>query len=171
MHPLAQKYINAKKLEYSKKIKQERKDFLLSEGLFEKKYAPNGEYDSSEYPEYEWDETTKESKYFKFVPIEVTDEEYEQIKKANQLTYKTTKTNKLNPIYVTLVTAAILIFVSTFISGSLFATETYSGYYYTHTDFHFDIALIYWGIGCVSGIFFLALAEIIRLLDKKYNDN
>ena len=36
MHPLAQKYINAKKLEYSKKIKQERKDFLLSEGLFEK---------------------------------------------------------------------------------------------------------------------------------------
>lgn len=172
MHPIVKKYIETKNAQYKANEQQDRNSFLLSEGIFEKEYAPDGEIDSSKYPEYEWDQNTNKTKYYKAVPINVTDEEYEQIKKAYSLSVDKKNLRSLNPIYVTLVIVSVLIFVSTFICGCVFATQTYSSYFssYSHTEFRFEVALLYWGIGFASGMIFLALAEIIKLLDKKTDD-
>ena len=48
--------------------------------MYEKVYSPENEY-SAEYPFSEWDSVSSTTKYFKKLAYEITDEEYEEVKK------------------------------------------------------------------------------------------
>lgn len=78
MHELAQEFIERKKKELSEKKKEEIKQFLISNGLFEKIYADKGEEDSTFlYPYYD----TKKDLFYYEEPIRISEEEYEELKK------------------------------------------------------------------------------------------
>ncbi|MCX7614809.1 MAG: hypothetical protein N2Z65_03530 [Clostridiales bacterium] len=69
---------------------EERKKELIDLGLLEKVYSSKEE-PSSEYPFAEWSEEEQKEKYYKKVPIEVSDEDYAQL-------CKYTKTDNENTI-------------------------------------------------------------------------
>ena len=52
---------------------------LISAGLYEKEYSEFDCY-SDEYPNYEWDAVNNQPRYFKKVPIQLTDEELKKFK-------------------------------------------------------------------------------------------
>lgn len=123
------------------------------------------EYSSSEeFPHYEYDSTNSVTRYYKKVPIEITDEEYEEIKKYSQKRYTSTS----NPVATALTVIAWIVFIGGFIIGIASANvEVVKGVYYTYTttEFSLAIALTYWCIALISGTFLLGFAEIIKLLD------
>ena len=76
MHEKLKEYFGKAEEKENKLTAQE----LISAGLYEKEYSEKNEY-SHEYPDSEWDEENKKQKYFKKVPIQLTDEECEKFKK------------------------------------------------------------------------------------------
>lgn len=82
MHEVIKNYIAEKEKEQRLKLEKEKKEFLQSEELFEKVYSEQNEY-SYKFPFSEVDENGQ-VKYYKEVPIEITDEEYLELKKSAQ---------------------------------------------------------------------------------------
>lgn len=125
---------------------------------------------SSEYPSTEWDHINSINKYYKKIPIEVTDEEFEQVRKYSQ-TAKPQGDNK-NGVAQALTIIAWIIFIGGFIAGFALGTvEVERGFYYTYTDteFSFAAAFVYWCIAFISGTLVLGFAEIIKLLEQIKN--
>lgn len=108
---------------------------------------------NSEYPYTEWDQSTSSSKYYKKVPVDVTDEEYEEILKYSSLSNK-------NPISLTLTICSVIVYIIGFISGIVLG-DTLSPY-----DFSFGIALAVWMTAFINGTVLLAISELINLLKK-----
>lgn len=161
MHQLVQKYLNKKSNGKSELLPQKRNDLLLELGLFEKEYSDKNEY-STEFPESEWDNQTKTIKYYKKVPVQVSDEEYSEILKYQKQEAK--PTNTISTVFKGL---ALFVFIGGFIAGiALGNVEVTKGYSHTYTDteFSFALALTYWAISFVSGMLILGFAEIIQLL-------
>jgi len=163
MHRLLIEYFTKKGQEEEK----ERNEVLISEGLYVKRYSEKTGY-SNEYPYSEWDENRKEMRYFKKVPIYVTDEEYEHILRARQ---KSKSANKTNMVANTLAAMAWIIFIVGFIVGIVSGTEEFKDIYgeTLDTKFEFMVALKYWIEYFIYGILVLALAEIIKLLHSINN--
>ena len=157
MHEKLKEYFEKAEEEENKLTAQE----LISAGLYEKEYSEKNEY-SYEYPDSEWDEEHNKQKYFKKVPIQLTDEECEKFKKI-YYSSALKPTKPTNPIASALSIIAVLIYIGGFIAGICFANVEV-GTYYTHKEFSFAIALIYWAVSLVSGTMFLGFAEIIKLL-------
>ncbi len=169
MHQLVQDYLNKKEKESIERSRKEKNDLLIKLGLYEKVYSEKNLY-SSEYPEREWDAKSDSNRYFKKVPVEVSDSEYAEILKYQKDTSGTNNdqtvsyTNSLSTAFKAL---AWIIFIGGFISGIVFGrVEVTKGYYYTYneTEFSFTLALIYWAASFIGGMFFLGFSEIIRLL-------
>lgn len=81
MEPILKEFLDKKQAEQRKEFESERDQLLVSLGLvkFEKEYSPSGKQTG---PYVKYDEEAKNYYYVKHkTPIEVTDEEYEQIKK------------------------------------------------------------------------------------------
>ncbi|MGN0173372.1 MAG: hypothetical protein ACI39F_02930, partial [Acutalibacteraceae bacterium] len=74
MHEKVQEYLAMKNAEKNKN----REEFLLKEEICEKEYSPDNK-ESYEYSNREWSEKDNRYKYYKKIPIEITDEEYEMI--------------------------------------------------------------------------------------------
>ena len=165
MNKVVEDYLNIKAKEAADE-EQKKKDALLLElGLYEKEYSPNGKY-SPDYPLSEWDSENNTSKYYKKIPIVVSDDEYLEILKYQKTTAaedeaKIKKTNTVSIIFKVL---AWIVFVGGLLAGIVLGqTEVIDGYS-TYTEFSFATALLYWAISFVSGMFFLGFAEIIQLL-------
>ena len=160
MNEKVKEFIDAKKAEETKKHEEEikkaqaiRKNTLLQLGIYEKVYSPDGKY-SEEYPFYEWDEKEKASKHFKKVLIDVTDEEYEEIKKYTEI--KEEEKDK-NPIAFIIRIIGIVVYVIGFIASFILGVDEYG-----------DISamvLVWMIVFFISGTFYLGFAEIIQLLD------
>lgn len=170
MNEKLKEFFEVKKQEELKKQEEAKEKTLIDLGLFEKVYSPDSE-PSDEFPCYEWDSANSTYKYFKEVPIEVTDEEYEEIKKYS----KQSAGETLNPFYgnnpiaKALTVIAWIIFIGGFIAGIALGTvEVERGHYYTYTDteFSFAVAFVYWCVSFISGTMFLGFAEIIKLLNE-----
>ncbi|MBQ2968621.1 MAG: hypothetical protein IJE10_10950 [Clostridia bacterium] len=162
-----------KQEELNKKQEEAKKKTLIDLGLFEKVYSPDNKQ-SDEFSCYEWDSQTQTSKYYKKVPIDVSDEEYEEVKKYSKQTEDVILNhfNKDNPIATALTVIAWIVFIGGFIAGIVLGTvEVERGYYYTYTDteFSFAIAFVYWCASLISGTMFLGFAEIIKLLNEIRN--
>ena len=97
MEPILKEFLDKKQAEQRKEFESERDQLLVSLGLvkFEKEYSPSGKQTG---PYVKYDVGTKNYYYVKHkTPIEVTDEEYEQIKKY-ALTQKPQKPQKLQKL-------------------------------------------------------------------------
>ena len=153
-------FLDAKKEEKAKKYNQEKNDLLLSLDLCEKVYSDNNEY-TAEFPYNEYSAKDNGIKWFKKVPIEITDEEYEEIKKYSCI--KSQKSTSNNTIATIFQFIACLIYIGGFFAGCALANVKVS---YYRTEFSIGIAMIYWAGALISGTSFLGFAEIIKLLQS-----
>ncbi len=158
MHEILRQYIAEKERIEKEKLDIEKKEFLISEGLYEKIYSENIYY-SNEYPHYEFDSKTGTEKYYRMVPIEITDSEYEELLKF----HKPQKNS--NAISTALIVIAWIIFIFGFIAGIIFGVAGADAY----SSFAITIALIYWVTSFISGVFILGFSEIIKLLNDIKN--
>ena len=158
MNPMLSDYLRNKKY-HSKELSDAKKNqILIQEGLFTKEYSNeySGEYSFSD----------GNGQYYKRVPIEVTDEEFQEIMKY----VETTNEHDNNKIGTAMKVVAILIFIAGFILGIVFGNQEIETYYSTRTEYNFGITAIYWVIFFVSGMFFLGISEIIELLNDIKNN-
>ena len=161
MNKLVEDYLNKKANEIAAFEQKKKDDLLIDIGLYEKEYSANSTY-SDEYPENEWDSETNTTRFYRKIPIEVSDEEYLEIMKYQNRMETEEKTN--NTVSIVFKFIAGIIFVMGFIAGIVFGQTEVSGYYSSHTEFTFTIALTYWAISFFSGMIFIGFAEIIQLL-------
>lgn len=158
------KFLDKKRKEELDKLRREKTNNLIELGLYDKVYSPDNAY-SDEYELYEWDSENNIGKYYKIVPIEITDDEYQEVKKYQ----KNEQSKEKNVIASALVASAWFVFIGGFIAGIMFGNgEVYKevyGEYIVDTEFSIGIAFVYWGVCFISGIMFLGFAEIIKLLD------
>ena len=92
MNQRVQEFINQQKIQAEYNKNMEKAKVLNDLGLYDKEYSENPAW-SEEYPDYEYDQETKEGRYFKKIPINVTDEEYEEILKYCKQSDNTTPVN------------------------------------------------------------------------------
>lgn len=169
MNERLQKFLKVKKLLERIDYEKEKEKTLIELGLCDKVYSPDNTY-SEEFSSSEWNSVDLTTKYFKKVPFEVSDEEYEEIKRHTNKTEK--DESKGNSIAIALTAIAVIIYIVGFIAGIAYGTvEVESGYYYTYTEteFSFAIAFTYWCTTFISGTIFLGFAEIIKLLNDIKN--
>lgn len=163
MNEKLKEFLDLKSNEELKKVEEEKRKNLISLGLYDKVYSPDNTY-SDEFYLSEWDDENSRNKYYKIETIEITDEEYQEVKK-----YIKKEENKENNSIATLLTVfAWIIFIGGLFAGIEFGkVEVVKGVYttYTETEFSLSIAVAYWGAALISGIILLGLAEIIKLLD------
>lgn len=168
MNQRVQEFINQQKIqdEYNKNM--EKAKVLTDLGLYDKEYSENPAW-SEKYPEYEYDQVTQQGKYFRKIPISVTDEEYAEILKyasQNNISSINENDNK-NKIasmftgiaYAIFIVGAIFGFVMGYTKDIL--DDTYS--------FSFAIAIAWWCVSFIGGMFMLGFAEIIKLLNAIKN--
>lgn len=156
MNPKLSDYFAQKRLEE----KQARDALLVSQGLYEKVYAPNDEwseeYDEA-YPENELDSERQTIRYFKKVAIEVTDEEYEQVKKYAFASNSLPETNDVAKV---LTFIACAIYIVGIIAGIIIVAPM-----------GIAVSVVCWVITAISGTMFLGFSEIIKLLQSIKNKN
>ena len=167
MHQMVEDYIAAQKSEESKHSLETKNQLLLKLGLFEKEYSAKNEY-SSEYPEREYIEQTGDYKYFKKIPIDVSDEEFSEILKYQKNGQSDAKTSK-NTYSSLLQGIAFFLFIVGLIAGIVagntpsLITGAISNISGSH-GFSFAPALVTWILSFIGGMLFLGFAEIIQLL-------
>ncbi len=166
MNNAVQKFLEKKRQELNNNNEKTKNDYLISLGLYEKIYSPDNKY-SKEFNFSEWDTEAQINRWFKKIVFDVTDEEFEEIKKLCGEN-KNTSLDNSNPVATALTVIAILIFLCGFIAGIVLGNVEV-GSIYTHTEFSFAIAFTYWAISFISGIMMLGFAEIIKLLTSIKN--
>lgn len=164
--------------ESTKVVDEEEKNaMLLKLDLCEREYSQENKR-SAEYPCCDY--TT--GRYYKEVPIKVTDEEYQElIKYANETQHSNasgtsggvTPWKVNNNIADVLQFFAWVLYIGGFITGIVFGNESIDvGFYsfsHTETKFMWSVALTHWCTAAVSGTILLGFAEIIKLLEAIKN--
>lgn len=146
MNEKVEKYLEEKR-------EKEKREILIAAGLYEKEYAPKSqELPNREYPFL--DSKIVPNRPYKAIPIEVPDEEYEQIKKYAY-------SSNSNGI------ASIL----TFVACAVYIIGLVTGFILLSGSSNWTTAIYCWATSGISGTIFLGFAEIIKLLqaikDKK----
>lgn len=161
MNKIVQEFIDKKKAEIENNKNKEKRKLLMDLGICEKEYSQSSAW-SEEYPDYEYDQETKEGRYFKKIPINVTDEEYEEILKYCKQSDNTTPVNKENKVAKVLTGIAYAIFIIGAILGFAmgYTKNIPEDTYY----FSFAVAVAWWGVSFIGGMLMLGFAEIIKLL-------
>ncbi len=168
MDERVKEFLEKKQQEAETRKEKKKAKTLISLGLYEKVYSPDGNY-SIEYHLSEWDKKGQKSKYYKKVPIAVSEKEFEEIRK-----FSNEKVAETNPVVIGLTVIAWIIFIGGFIAGiALGTTEVTKGFYYTYTDteFSFATAITYWAISLISGMMMLGFAEVVKSLNDIKNAN
>lgn len=168
MHRLVEKYIQDKEAENTKISEQNKRKFLLSHGLCEKVYVDKSEVDDSD--EYTSEYENGKVRYYKLVPVDVTDEEYTRLISLSKS--GNADITEGNGIATLLVIVALIVYVAGFFMGIGFGNvEVTTGTYYTHTEtvFSWGVAFLYWIGTFLCGSLFLGIAEIIKLLQDIKN--
>lgn len=166
MNKIVQEFIDKKKAEIENNKNKEKRKLLMDLGICEKEYSQSSAW-SEEYPDYEYDQETKEGRYFKKIPINVTDEEYEEILKYCKQSDNTTPVNKENKVAKVLTGIAYAIFIIGAILGFAmgYTKNIPEDTYY----FSFAVAVAWWGVSFIGGMLMLGFAEIIKLLNAIKN--
>lgn len=146
-----QELLKKKRWQAMEAKKREKEEFLRSLGITEKVYSPHDFY-TDEYRLSEWDKETKKQRYYKMATAELTDEEYEELKKVCGKTGE-------NPVAKTLHAIA----VSAYILGALAGLITMF-----NVDFLSGLAVMSGAF--VTGALFRGFAEVIRLLEEIKNN-
>lgn len=176
MNEVVKQYLDKKQAAIVEEKKRLRDEYLIENGLFNKEYIAPG-YKVPDDAEYEWDAKSGTSNYYKKVAIEVTDEEFEEIKKTvdeyNEVQGTSYTEAPRNNVATALKVIAWLVYIGGFIAGIAlaFVDESVEGLYRTYlkTVFSFSNAFSYWCIAFGCGTLFLGLSEIINLLNDIKN--
>ena len=154
MNKILEQYLNEKKEAQLQIKEQEKTELLINEGLYEKILIDASEVDfENDLVEYSWDESTQSNAYFKKIPIEITDEEYNEL-----LSFCETEEHSSNTVATTLTVIAWIIYIAGLITGLVYISEE-----------AFLITLLSWFSCFISGTMFLGFAEIIKLLQSIKN--
>lgn len=147
MSMTVKEFIERKEAQVKEDIDKQRKDMLISLGLFEKVYSDK-EGLSSEYPY-----TDDNDKNYKIVALDVTDNEYIKILELSK--QENDKENKIGNLLIAIAWTIYCIgFMAGIISGG-------SG-----DEFSVIIMFEYWVSSFISGTLFISFAEVIKLLHK-----
>ncbi len=161
MNEKVQEFLKQKKENEYKKYQETKRKSLIASGLYEKIYSPDNKK-SEEYPYQE----TESGKYFKGVPFEVTDEEYEEIKKYlsqsdDAMDALKNHFRKNNPIAAILTVIAWVVYISGLIVGCVYGVDRWGD--------PTILMLVYWVAAFIIGTVYLGFAEIIKLLTEIKN--
>lgn len=154
MHEKVREYIDRKENERLERKKESQRQHLIDLGLFETEYSKD-EIRSTEYPCLD----EKTYRYYKRIPLEVTDEEYAAICSYDKVDESVSPTG--NPIAKALKIVGWIIIIGGFIAGIVFAN--------VYSEFNWGIAIAQWTQSIVSGLMFFGFAEIIKLLQSILN--
>ena len=136
------------------RIKEKRKAaYLESIGLVGKEYTNSSEW-SNEYPFYD----DEQEKYYREIPLQISDQQFEEIKKYEQICEIEEDSNGVASV---LSGIAWLTYISGFILGIFFGSELG-----IEGEFAWSEAAFWWTVAFVSGSMTLGFAEIIKLLHK-----
>lgn len=152
---IVEEYIKNRELELKIKHEQEKIDKLDALGLYRKVYDESGTNNLDEYPfsETKYVDGRAKDRLYKKVYPNISDEEYNKLKELTKNEAKTTIPNSLLQEIWTY--TAWVVFVGGFLAGVFIGLDYES----------FLMALVYWVSAFISGILFLSLAEILKLLD------
>lgn len=149
MHPLVKEYLIKKEQERRQIVLMKKNQLLDELKLFEKQYSNETSW-SEEYPC--WDE--KQSKYYKKIPVEISDAEYAELLKYQKIGQKPSTSNTVSIIFKVF---AWVVFIGGFVAGLLRA------------EGGFGLMLVYWCAFFVAGMLYYGFAEIIQLLNDIKN--
>ena len=152
--------MNEKVAKYlEEKREKERQEILIAAGLYEKEYAPKSqELPNGEYPRL--DTTIIPNRPYKAIPIEITDEEYEQVKKyAFASSTLPEPVNSSNGIATVLTVIGVIVYLIGFIG------------FFAMFNMNALSAFIILASAAISGTMFLGFAKIIKLLQSIKNKN
>lgn len=159
MDVLAKKYIESMK----KKQESNRNKHLIELGLRRKEPADSKDYDI-------FTEDCGVLKYYKYIPIEVTDEEYDEICKYSKYdTISNGIKQRDNTISKVFLGIAIGIWILGAIGSIVFAKQSVPSLDYLETsETVFNWTIFICGILAtfISGMMFLGFSEIIKLLQR-----
>lgn len=156
MHEAIENFIEKQK----QKKKENYKQFLLDNDICEREYSPNEDenapYDEN-YPF--WDR--KQNKYYKKIPIEVTDEELEQILEAyNEAQVNEVKSNGIATFFLVLGWITV-------IAGLIESLSAASGD--KGESFTFSVFIIHFAVTLISSMIYFGFGEVIKLLNDIKN--
>lgn len=134
-----------------KYIEQKKRDFLISEGLFDKVYESQEiEHNNDEFPNTEWDTQNNIDRYYKIVPYNISDDDYELLLKL----CSTDKKQESNNTAIFMIIVACISYLAGLILGITAGNTDYG--------FYWNIALTYWVSYFIIGSFFIGLSAIIK---------
>ena len=110
---------------------------------------------SPEYPFTEWDNTTAMTKYYKKTPLEVTNEEFEEIRKYSSILPIKHKSKTASALVI----CAFVVYILGLISGIVLGDTI------TH-EFSWGLAICIWMTAFINGTLLMAISEIITALDE-----
>jgi len=146
VNKMVKEFLDSKKELELKNEMEEKEKVLIDLGLYEKVYSPDDDY-SVEYSWVEWDSEKSKNRYYKKVSVQVSDEEYEEIKKYSSNEVKKEK----NAIVTILTVVAWIMYIGGFILG--IALGSIVG------EYSFMFVLIYWVAFFVGGTMYLGLQK------------
>lgn len=162
--------IEVVKEQQPKMTAEERDAKLIEWGYYNKEYSPD-DSKSEEYPFEEYIGPTQT--FYKKVPYDLSDEEFEKLvtditkrdKEEANNKIKIKGLNDSNKIATIFQVLGYVMFLAAFILGFVLGRDT-SGW---RDKLSFPLMLAYWGGGFVTGMFMLAIAEVITLLETIKN--
>lgn len=153
MNQIVEQYLEDKRKIFRRIEEENRSKRLLELGLSTKEYLEDQEF-TEDYQFFDDDL----QKWYRYIPIDVTDAEYAEICKyapKEVLPEKPLKKPKENGVKSAIQIVAYVIFAIGFIAGVIMSQELSAG-----------IGVAYGTCAVVLGILMLGFAEIIKLLDK-----
>ena len=154
MHELVNQYIEKKKAEKRAAFEKTKTKTLIDLGLYEKEFpADPVKFDYNEYDSGFYDETAQTYKHFKKVPIEISDEEYEELLKYTYIEEQAENNTVSKALQ--------------YIAVSIYVVGTIAGFIYV--EYAFVMTILVWLAAFVSGTIMLGFSEIVKLLHEIKN--
>lgn len=150
MNPVYQEYMETLQLKLAVQQQCQRSNFLMQEGLFTKEYAPDDT--APGYPFEEWDPALGKLRRYRKEPLELTDQQWQELQQLYQQVHTPQPSEKRSPIGRFLTGAAWGLYICGFLTGCGFLFHNLTA------------AFLIWIAAFLWGTFFLGMAEIIRLL-------
>ena len=139
-----------------------------------RRLGPNDPLEAYENAETEWDEENQEYVYYAKMPLELSDEEYESLKRLEEsetqdsnddgeLGYLTGRALQFIAIAI-----YILVFISGIVSGVSMNFDVFNES--VNVNFSWGAALVVWVMTFVSGTVILGFAKVVQLLSAIYGE-
>lgn len=181
MNPKVERLIAEKMRSSDMKIKrdiqEDKRRLALKFGLYgdTQRLGPNDPLEAYDNAESEWDEENQEYVYYAKLPLKLSDEEYESLKRLEEsdrqdsnddgeLGYLTGRALQFIAVAI-----YILGFISGIVSGVTMNFDIFNES--VNVNFSWGAALVVWIMTFVSGTVILGFAKVVQLLSAIYRES